>query len=529
MAELSESQKKTLRIKILKKFTNRGVKLTTNAIEIIINTVNRDPLELSEYIITNMSALSLRKTTLDIPDIQAIINEVKEVDNPPIEHIITVSTIDTMPQLLISQQSDKFRIVYEERKSLINAVPPTEALERKLAYVKADFDRYSKSTMVVGNEAVSVSIIRPSSILSCDSDDLIGCIGVLYYYDDEFYLEDLDVRVKLDVNQLFKSRAYPSCFLINGSIVVCYGRYSLNSEVFFVESITSVSIQHNKTKFIDSNNITIPDEMIPNAYGTWKRDSGLSAIPVKASNKLHELALTESYSMTFINNFMISDPFQLRNFKKILATYQENNFAPNIIVLTGNFAASSSQNDTIEAAELLHAALLPYKKLLADTQLLLIPNTSDLTCSPSILMPRGPLISSPWAPLKELFGEHLVLGSSPSVVRMCDKIIYIVRHPVYNTFRKHSILPPKSSNFEAVAMTMDSNMSAYPITDPNLILWGKSNLLNFWQKPDLVIVADDLDYASYSDSYLSPGNFTQGNFATLSLSEGIIQHHGHKL
>ncbi|GAA5874227.1 hypothetical protein JCM1840_000608 [Sporobolomyces johnsonii] len=333
--------------------------------------------------------------------------------------------------------------------------------------------------------------------------------------DGEFYLEDLDDKVKLDL-----SDATPESGLFTeGSFVLVDGDYTHDS-IFKV-----AEMGHPPSERRD-------EAMKIHGHHDFLGVGALSAAE-EADLILAEQSPAHETSFIILSDLHLDNPKILAALRKVLGVYNDmdEKSIPRLFVLCGNFRARpwvADGENMREYADLfaaLASLLSSFPSLLAHSHFLLIPGPTDPWSSSTLPRPALP------APLlKALVAKipNLTLGSNPCRIRWFSQEIVVFRDDLMARMMRNAVRfgseedgaeggRKKRDLRKALVQTILDQAHLAPLPLPvRPVLWDYDHALRLYPMPTTLILADAFDpYKLVYEHCLvfNPGAFQRRKFS----------------
>ncbi|BGP57875.1 hypothetical protein JCM8202_001771 [Rhodotorula sphaerocarpa] len=332
--------------------------------------------------------------------------------------------------------------------------------------------------------------------------------------DNEFYLEDLDDKVKLDL-----SEATPESGLFTeGSFVLVDGDYGYDS-VFKVAEIGHP-----------------PSERRDEALKIHGHHDFLGVGVVSAAEEADLIAAeqSETHETSFImlSDLHLDNPRVMTALQEVLSAYdamEDERSVPKLFVLCGNFRSrpwlfnGEAMREYTELFASLASLLATFETLLATSHFLLIPGPTDPWSSAAL--PRPPL---PTALLKPLLSKipNVTLGSNPCRVRWFSQEIVIFRDDLMGRMMRNAVRFPaeegggaggrKGDLRKALVQTVldQAHLAPLPLS-VRPVLWDYDHALRLYPMPTTLVLADSFEpYKLVYERCLvfNPGSFQRRRF-----------------
>ncbi|GAA5970423.1 hypothetical protein JCM8115_004552 [Rhodotorula mucilaginosa] len=331
--------------------------------------------------------------------------------------------------------------------------------------------------------------------------------------DNEFYLEDLDDKVKLDL-----SEATPESGLFTeGSFVLVDGDFGYDS-VFKVAEIGHP-----------------PSERRDEAMKIHGHHDFLGVGVVSAAEEADLIAAEQSphheTSFILLSDLHLDNPRVMTALGEVLSAYNDmdEKSVPKLFVLCGNFRSrpwlfnGEAMRDYTDLFASLAGLLASFETLLACSHFLLVPGPTDPWSSAAL--PRPPL---PTALLKPLLSKvpNVTLGSNPCRIRWFSQEIVIFRDDLMGRMMRNAVRFPaeegggtggrKGDLRKALVQTVldQAHLAPLPIS-VRPVLWDYDHALRLYPMPTTLVLADSFEpYKLVYERCLvfNPGSFHRKRF-----------------
>ncbi|GAA6030941.1 hypothetical protein JCM8097_008948 [Rhodosporidiobolus ruineniae] len=329
--------------------------------------------------------------------------------------------------------------------------------------------------------------------------------------DGEFYLEDLDDKVKLDL-----SEATPESGLFTeGSFVLVDGDYTHES-VFRVSEIG-----HPPSERRD-------EAMKIHGHHDFLGIGALSAVE-EADMIVAEQSPAHETSFIVLSDLHLDSAKVLTALKQVLGVYNDmdEKSIPKLFVLCGNFRSrpwlfdGEAMREYTDLFTTLASILTSFPNLLATSHFLLIPGPTDPWSSAALPRPALP------EPLvKALIAKvpNLTLGSNPCRIRWFSQEIVVFRDDLMGRMMRNAVRFPadegdasrKGDLRKALVQTILDQAHLAPLPLPvRPVLWDYDHALRLYPMPTTLILADAFDpYKLVYERCLvfNPGSFHRRKF-----------------
>ncbi|BGP51155.1 DNA-directed DNA polymerase epsilon, subunit B [Rhodotorula kratochvilovae] len=331
--------------------------------------------------------------------------------------------------------------------------------------------------------------------------------------DGEFYLEDLDDKVKLDL-----SDATPESGLFTeGSFVLVDGDYTHDS-IFKVAEIGHP-----------------PSERRDEAMKIHGHHDFLGIGALSASEEADLLAAEQApqheTSFIILSDLHLDNAKVVAALRDVLSVYNdmEEKTIPRLFVLCGNFRSrpwlfdGEAMREYTDLFTTLANLLTSFPALLASSSFLLIPGPTDPWSSSAL--PRPALPESLCKALRARI-PNLTLGSNPCRVRWFSQEIVIFRDDIMGRMMRNAVRFPAEEGVEgekkgdlrkALVQTIldQAHLAPLPL-NVRPVLWDYDHALRLYPMPTTLILADSFDpYKLVYERCLvfNPGSFHRRRFA----------------
>ncbi|BGP27219.1 DNA-directed DNA polymerase epsilon, subunit B [Rhodotorula toruloides] len=308
--------------------------------------------------------------------------------------------------------------------------------------------------------------------------------------DGDFYLEDLDDKVKLDL-----SEATPESGLFTeGSFVLIDGDYTLDS-IFKVAEIGHPPSERRD----EAMNIHGHHDFL--GIGALSASEEVDLILAEQS-PLHET------SFIILSDLHLDSPKVMAGLQQVLQVYDqmEEKEIPKLFVLCGNFRSrpwlfdGEAMRDYTELFAGLAKLLTSFENLLAFSHFLLIPGPTDPWSSAAL--PRPP-IPEPLAKALIARVPNLTLGSNPCRIRWFSQEIVVFRDDLMGRMMRNAVRFPTEEGEgggrngdlrKALVQTIldQAHLAPLPLT-VRPVLWDYDHALRLYPMPTTLILADSFD------------------------------------
>ncbi|GAA5982326.1 hypothetical protein JCM5350_006145 [Sporobolomyces pararoseus] len=328
--------------------------------------------------------------------------------------------------------------------------------------------------------------------------------------DGEFYLEDLDDKVKLDL-----SEATPESGLFTeGSFVLIDGDYTHDSIFKVAEMGHPPSERRDQAMKIHGHHDLL----------------GVGALSATEEADLIQAEQSPNHATSFIilSDLHLDNAKIVTALRSMLGVYDEmeEQEIPKLFILCGNFRSRpwlADGENIREYSDLFSqfATLLSsFPSLLAHSQFLLVPGPTD-PWSSSVL-PRPPL---PESLLKPLLAKipNLTLGSNPCRVRWFSQEIVIFRDDLMARMMRNAVRfvgdegVKKGDLKKALVQTILDQAHLAPLPLPiRPVFWEFDHALRLYPMPTTLVLADSFDpYKLVYEQCLvfNPGSFMRKKFS----------------
>ncbi|GAA5968677.1 hypothetical protein JCM11641_007722 [Rhodosporidiobolus odoratus] len=328
--------------------------------------------------------------------------------------------------------------------------------------------------------------------------------------DNEFYLEDLDDKVRLDL-----SEATPESGLFTeGSFVLVDGDYTHDS-IFKVAEIGHP-----------------PSERRDEAMKIYGHHDFLGVGALSATEEadmiLAEQSPAHETSFIVLSDLHLDSAKVLDALRDVLGVYNDmdEKSIPKLFVLCGNFRSrpwlfdGEAMREYTELFTTLANLLTSFPALLASSHFLLIPGPTDPWSSAAL--PRPAL---PEALVKALLAKipNLTLGSNPCRIRWFSQEIVVFRDDSMGRMMRNAVRFPgeeegakKGDLKKALVQTILDQAHLAPLPLPvRPVLWDYDHALRLYPMPTTLILADSFDpYKLVYERCLvfNPGSFHRRRF-----------------
>ncbi|GAA6004474.1 DNA polymerase epsilon noncatalytic subunit [Rhodotorula paludigena] len=330
--------------------------------------------------------------------------------------------------------------------------------------------------------------------------------------DGEFYLEDLDDKVKLNL-----SEATPESGLFTeGSFVLVDGDYTHES-IFKVAEIGHP-----------------PSERRDEAMKIHGHHDFLGIGALSAAEEADLIAAEQSpaheTSFIVLSDLHLDNAKVLRALRDLLGVYNdmEDKSIPRLFILCGNFRSrpwlfdGEAMREYTDLFAQLATLLSSFPSLMQHSHFLLVPGPSDPWSSAAL--PRPPL---PEPLLKALIAKvpNLTLASNPCRVRWFSQEIVVFRDDLMSRMMRNAVRFPTEEGEEggrkgdlrkALVQTILDQAHLAPLPLPvRPVLWEYDHALRLYPMPTTLVLADSFDpYKLVYERCLvfNPGSFHRRRF-----------------
>ncbi|GAA5824774.1 hypothetical protein JCM11251_005335 [Rhodosporidiobolus azoricus] len=329
--------------------------------------------------------------------------------------------------------------------------------------------------------------------------------------DGEFYLEDLDDKVKLDLRE-----ATPESGLFTeGSFVLIDGDYTHES-IFKVGEIGHP-----------------PSERRDEAMKIFGHHDFLGIGALSAAEEADMIIAEQSpaheTSFIVLSDLHLDNAKVLQALRDVLTVYNdmEEKSIPKLFILCGNFRSrpwlfdGEAMREYTELFATLASILAAFPNLLAASHFLLIPGPTDPWSS--AVLPR-PALPEPL--VKALIAKipNLTLGSNPCRVRWFSQEIVVFRDDAMGRMMRNAVRFPaeegdaarKGDLRKALVQTILDQAHLAPLPLPvRPVLWDYDHALRLYPMPTTLVLADAFDpYKLVYEKCLvfNPGSFHRRRF-----------------
>ncbi|BGP19527.1 hypothetical protein JCM10213_000126 [Rhodosporidiobolus nylandii] len=329
--------------------------------------------------------------------------------------------------------------------------------------------------------------------------------------DNEFYLEDLDDKVKLDL-----SEATPESGLFTeGSFVLVDGDYTHDS-VFKVAEIGHP-----------------PSERRDEAMKIYGHHDFLGVGALSAAEEADMIVAEQSpaheTSFIVLSDLHLDNAKILQALRDVLTVYNDmdEQSIPKLFILCGNFRSrpwlfdGEAMREYTELFNTLASLLASFSNLLASSHFLLIPGPTDPWSSTTLPRPAlpEPLVKALIAKI-----PNLTLGSNPCRVRWFSQEIVVFRDDSMSRMMRNAVRFPadegdaarKGDLRKALVQTILDQAHLTPLPLPvRPVLWDYDHALRLYPMPTTLILADSFDpYKLVYERCLvfNPGSFHRRKF-----------------
>ncbi|GAA6062035.1 hypothetical protein JCM10212_005468 [Sporobolomyces blumeae] len=330
--------------------------------------------------------------------------------------------------------------------------------------------------------------------------------------DGEFYLEDLDDKVKLDL-----SEATPESGLFTeGSFVLVDGDYTHDSIFKVQEMGHPPSERRDEAMKIHGHHDFL----------------GIGALSATEEADLIQAEQSPSHQTSFIvlSDLHLDNPKVVTALRKVLTVYDEmdHDDVPRLFVLCGNFrsrpwlADGDNLREYTDLFAQLASLLASFPTLLSLSHFLLVPGPTDPYSS--LTLPRPAL---PEALLKPLVAKvpNLSLGSNPCRVRWFSQELVIFRDDLMRRMMRNAVRfsdedgqgVKRGDLRKALVQTIldQAHLAPLPLS-VRPVLWDFDHALRLYPMPTTLVLADSFDpYKLVYEQCLvfNPGSFMRKKFS----------------
>ncbi|GAA5944043.1 DNA polymerase epsilon noncatalytic subunit [Sporobolomyces koalae] len=328
--------------------------------------------------------------------------------------------------------------------------------------------------------------------------------------DGEFYLEDLDDKVKLDL-----SEATPESGLFTeGSFVLVDGDYTHDSVLKVAEMGHPPSERRDEAMKMHGHHDLL----------------GVGALSVTEEADLIQAEQSPTHATSFIllSDLHLDNPKIVTALRNVLGVYDEMDESeiPKLFVLCGNFrsrpwlADGENIREYTELFAQLSTLLTSFTALTTHSQFLLVPGPTDPWSA--AVLPRAPL---PETLLKPLLAKvpNVVLGTNPCRVRWFSQEIVIFRDDLMARMMRNAVHfvgeegVKKGDLKKALVQTILDQAHLTPLPMPvRPVLWNFDHALRLYPMPTTLVLADSFDpYKLVYEHCLvfNPGSFMRRKFS----------------
>ncbi|PIA36125.1 hypothetical protein AQUCO_03400201v1 [Aquilegia coerulea] len=501
--------------KINKKFKLRGYKLKVEALDEILNFVNRyedAEDEAIDLLIDEIAKESLKSSIIDKDSVQKVVNFLLEAENA-IES--TSSSNSKSPLIFIdSFVIPKFRFdsvkkafyeytgklsihgdaaakagLYRDRYELL-----LQRISRHPDFSKPAFD----SDMTYStNKSCEISPIQ-SLVGQTGMRSIMGVISQLE--DGHFYLEDLTAAVEVNLSN---ARIY-SGFYVENTIIVAEGEY-LPSGIFQVSSCGFPPLEDR-------------DESLALLAGLDFFGGGF--LPSEEMLRLQELEKNAVKEMFIIlSDIWLDHDETMEKLAAVLDGYEDVEVVPSLFVLMGNFCsrpcnlAFNSFSSLRSQFGKLGEMIVAHPRLNEHSRFLFIPGPDD--AGPSTALPRCALPKY----LTEELQKHVpgaIFLSNPCRIKFYTQEIVFFRQDLLYKMRRLSLIPPSTEKTNdpfqhlVATITHQSHLCPLPLT-VQPIIWNYDHCLRLYPTPHTIVLGDRSEQNAFT--YQGTTCFNTGSFA----------------
>ncbi|KDD76184.1 hypothetical protein H632_c323p1 [Helicosporidium sp. ATCC 50920] len=498
--------------------------------------------ELAEYMTTSLNIEDVMERIVDyvdreVPDRRLTAEILREILNKsPSESLPSSDGIAVIDAFSVP------RVSFDPVRRMFYATPGKPSvfgsIESKIQLYKS---RYHMILQRLSRNPSFRSLVELKSLLGRFNEPAIVCGFLSQPQPDEFALEDLSARVRLDLAEAEPADGY----FTENSIVVAEGTLTA-SNVFRVSALGLP-----------------PAEPTAQALRALAGLDTFGAADLAPQQQAAWAAAHPADRVVMLSDVWLDCEALLVRLQRVLMGYAACGSPPSCVALAGNFLSPPARRKNA-APELLVAGMARLAKVLdavpelrAATQFVVIPGPEDI--GPSLSLPRPPLMPSLAAPLTAAH-PNVRLGSNPCRARVGDRRVVFFRADLASLVAPMALIPPGEAGAGAEAAGRASGSEEEGSVPASLarergspvdeafrhlvasvmqqahlcpvplevapVVWEHDQALHLYPAPDALFLADCTPAAEHlfdACVCINPGPFYENSFGAYNVAERVAE------
>ncbi|KAK5583019.1 hypothetical protein RB653_004609 [Dictyostelium firmibasis] len=475
---------------ITKSFSLTGFSIKADAMKCIINRIKNegyDITQLIENLLKNLDKSQLNNNIIDLQTIEGCFKLIDTINSSDAIEKEALKVIDAFNTPLFNFDSNSKQFIKCENfdRSLHGSSNSKSDLYRK-RYLKVlqrtERNEYFAAPVLASDKLKNeYQTITPLSSLlgNTGRKHVLGTISQIE--EDQFYLEDLNTHVKIDIS---KAKFEFGIVTIN-SIIQASGEFI--DGIFIADKIQLPPTEERCETLKFLQNIDL--------FGEKPQKKTMEQLIKYEKEK-------EDNSILFLSDVWLDSERVMERLDYLFGGYKD--CPPFAMILMGNFTEHPLINGTQYQLKKhfndLATIIQKYPNIHQFTQFIFVPGPTDPTGSLLNILPKFP-ISNVFIKEFQSVIQKSIFTTNPCRIRYCSQEIIVFRDDLTNKMRRHCILEPSQScdiSQHLIELICSNSHLCNLTLEDKPIYWNYDHAMSVYPLPDILVIGDKSNQYEHS-------------------------------